>query len=957
MRWYGYVGLLYIALPVAAFVALNAGLVEPKLQQLLTEKLGAPVQLGQLRVRPTWPLALEFGSTQVKHPAADLSWSRCRLEFMQILPPYGISVEVDGLTVVTKPQAPSPKRPTGGASSPSVVASPTTPPLHLKLKLINSQIRLNDLQISGLDLTFEQKELLQSQASLQLKGQVQWPQFPLPLPVTLESQTLHVSLDSVKASDMQISLASLMAKAEGASFLQEDRHRWKISLLAPDLAKLPQAPLNIPARNWRGSVRLMAEAIKDGATHPWSVEGDLQAQGVSAVVDGKHGLMRVQGPVRLNVRSKFSFFDGKTSVPVFVGDLDLTQANVQYQGMLDKRAGVPLLLQVDGKGNPEQFTLTNLAIQLWRMRLMVSADSQMRAPYFGRLSFNLPAIELAGLEKLILPLGKSPVRGELELRGVMKGALADPKQAHIHLEAIRFRGFSAVVNWANPTMKVQGPVQADFNAHAELDQGELKSIAGNGSLELKGLALETASFKKTAGQALGLRFNFLNRVAKATVASGQSGARPAVNTVHLSQLDVSGFFGSVQVKGDVDNPLEPILRNVSVQLAPLNLQALRPSLKTASAVVPDGVLTGKLLLNGSFAPDRDWNDWPLNVKGQVTVQIPIYRLAPAASSTSAQAKAPPPPAASEDTEPVSLMPPGRMTKGLDIQLAFKLGQVLGDGLTLAGVSGAAQIRSGVLKGDVNIAQVFGGTLQLQALQIPLLMPRTVAQGVLIFDRWNIPTVLSFAKPDFKDFAKGSMRGQVDFNSYFPSDPDFLSFLRAKGKIIAMPVTLSTVKVGDVLNKLAAKVPMVKLPPVRTEPLSGKISLDFDLNSRTMMVQKFSAQDKDTSLLELSGSVKIPELSSDLSGKFLWARPSIKGCFLDGNKDEKGRLQVPVALKGNLMEPSLSVVSDLVLKMGARTLACEQKRAFEEKLGRHLKPDLRKKIEEGVGKKLEGLFGK
>ena len=79
---------------------------------------------------------------------------------------------------------------------------------------------------------------------------------------------------------------------------------------------------------------------------------------------------------------------------------------------------------------------------------------------------------------------------------------------------------------------------------------------------------------------------------------------------------------------------------------------------------------------------------------------------------------------------------------------------------------------------------------------------------------------------------------------------------------------------------------------------------------------------------------------------------ITGCLKEGNADDKGRVVVPLALKGPVASPSWSFATDVIAKMGERALRCEATKALQKNLPANIPENLGKEID----KQLKGLFG-
>jgi hypothetical protein len=168
---------------------------------------------------------------------------------------------------------------------------------------------------------------------------------------------------------------------------------------------------------------------------------------------------------------------------------------------------------------------------------------------------------------------------------------------------------------------------------------------------------------------------------------------------------------------------------------------------------------------------------------------------------------------------------------------------------------------------------------------------------------------------------------------------------------AEPVTLNSVKVGEMINDLVKQASVLKMQPVKVDPLHGSLKSEFDLRNQAVQIEHLVARDVDNSEIQLHGKVAIPSLQCDLAGQFFWSKPQVQGCLLEGNADASGRMIIPVALKGDLMHPGLSSLSDLISKLGAKALQCESKKLVEK-----VQKEGGQQLEKEVQKQLQNIFG-
>ena len=369
-------------------------------------------------------------------------------------------------------------------------------------------------------------------------------------------------------------------------------------------------------------------------------------------------------------------------------------------------------------------------------------------------------------------------------------------------------------------------------------------------------------------------------------------------------------------------------------------------------LVPKGSVTGLVSVLGEIALGTPWPTWPLTVGGNIQVNLPEYRVLPA--PTGAAAPAPPPAGGSTGDSPAidtGFLPRGELTEKLNMQVAASIGILTMEPLTIKGVEAAGRIAKGKFFGGVTLREVFSGKVTLTNTEVPLLEGRPVIQGNVTIEQIVVQDALGFMKPEYTTMATGRASGHSVFATRMPSDARFMDELKASGQITLEPITLNTVQVGKMINDMISKVPVLKLPPAKVAPLNGMVKADYTLAGQTVNLNPLIGRDADGSELELKGKVSLPTMHGDLVGNFMWVNPQAKGCVMEGNSDDQGRLIVPIALKGNLMKPEVNMVTDMVNKLVGRALECEKKKIVEQ-----IKKDGGKKLESEAKKVLKGILG-
>lgn len=932
MRWVLALPLLVALFLISFVLAFNAGIFQGRIAAAVQSSVGGAVTLGPVRLAWSWPPRMTVDASRIQMQGMAFSFQSVTVDALKLSKPYHLRIHAVAPEVTVNDLAtnltPKVKTPVS-MSSPGPAFKP--PPLRLELIVDGGALRMQNLQMQNLRLKFEQKLLLSSPARMEAEAMLVSPFFPGQFPVTFSSDALTVGMDTIKAVGLKATVAGLEATVQGASLFKESRHRWSLNVNAQDLSRLPRPPKDIPVSNWRGRVQVKAEILKSTPTQGWEVDGEVIAHDLHADVNWSEPRYAFNGPLSANLEGQFSYRDNQLHSVTVKGDIDGSAARVVVHNLLNKRPQTPLVIRVDGIGAGDKLKVAALDVTLAQVHGSVSGHLGMQRPWPGELTLKVPRTPLPGLEEMIVPLAKSPLAGEIALDLKYIGPLADPWASRVLIEQLRLKSFSGLADYDGPRLKIRGPIKATAEISGEVDKGVPKRVAARGDADLKAAALVLGPLRKEAGRDLTVRFK----------------AENAGESFDLENLEFDTFFGKIQVGGQV-NSLAQMHMDVRMGMRPLNLTELRIAMPEFRDMIPKGELAGQLRLNGKIQTEKPWHDWPLQITGDIAAKWPEYKTVAAETGDKAQKAAsaplPPPP-------PTSFLPKGALTERLNLKVKAEVGKFENAGLVAKNIASQGRVLDGRYSGSVAIGELFSGRVELTSLDVPLLVVRPMVQGAAKWQKLTVEDVLAFMKPEYKTFAVGKTDGRVDFATTLPSDEQFLARLKVSGESDLDPITFNTIKVGEMMNEMVRKLP-VKIPPAKVEPLKGSMKAQFDLSSQTLNISALEGRDLDGSELKLKGKVAIPTLHGDLVGSFAWAQAPLKGCILEGNADDQGRLVVPLAIQGDLMKPGVSLLRDVAGKLAAKALACEGGKLVDK-----VKRDGGKAVEKEAKKLLEGILGK
>lgn len=935
MRWLIAGSLTISALFMSVFLAFNAGLFDGAIQKQVRTASAGTIQLGSLRLKGFWPVRLTVGPSRMTAQGFAVQLKGAQVELASLFPPYAVRLKVNQPVIQVQPEV-SPQSGPKGVPAESAGGSQKLKkvlPIHLTVNVSEGLIALPQAQIGSIDLQIEQKLFLVSPARVRVTGAIQTPLVPSRLPLSVDGDQVMVGLDVLKASDLKVTVAGLQAVVSGASLLSEGQHRWVFAIDAPDLSRLPQPQGPLPIRDWQGAIQLKAEVLKPSASNDWRAEGQGSVRAVSGQLAIKEAQFEAEGLVKADATFKFSFANQAVETLQFKGEIDLGSARVTLKDWLEKPYQVPLLAKADIGLSSGKFQLTQLEAQLAQLLARVSGQMEVKGEWMGQLALSVPKVNLAGLQDLLVPLKKSPVRGEAALGLKLSGPLLKPLDARILIESLRFNNFSSPVNFVGDKFKIEGPLNANLSLVGEIDKSEPKRLEAQGQADLKKLGFTLGPLHKSPESEFSVAFKVAHR--------GSS--------LNIENINLSGFLGQIQVAGMIKSFNEKVV-DLKVAAKSLNLSELRLALPEFREHLPKGEVTGQLRLAGQVAPEKPWQEWPLKISGDVAAAIPEYQMieteAKDAKGVTEKAEA----AVAAPPSP-SFLPKGFLTQNLNLKIRFAADDFKKGTLLLKRMTASGQVSAGVFKGTAAIGEIFGGRTDLFTLEVPLLQPAAAIQGLVSWKDVSVEGALAFVKPEYRTMASGRLFGRAEFSTVLPSDPQFLTRLKAQGETKVEPATLSTVKLGEFLNALLSKLP-IKTSPAKLEPLKGTAHVQFEVANQVVSIPSLEARDEDGSQLNVKGKVVLADMQGDFVGNFAWAQSGMKGCLLQGNADSAGRMVIPLAVKGDLMNPGLSPLSDTISKVGARALECEKNKLVEK-----VKQEGGKAVEKEAKKLLKSILGR
>jgi hypothetical protein len=753
--------------------------------------------------------------------------------------------------------------------------------------------------------------------------------------ISARTESLKADTTKVSAQELDIAIGGLLLRANGNSDLVAMSHDWKVRADVEDLQKLPRPPDFLPAQNWKGKIGFDASLHMDKAN--LAAQGTMKLEKVSMDLRWDSPELKAQGPANLDFHTTFDVSSTKTGLQYNVKDLglwaELTKASFQYSNLFKKPADVPLNIDFKGSLASNAVDIQSLAFKLFNL----SAQAKGTVPFKGKgkIDFQTTPTSLVGWEKLILPMAQMPLQGTLEVRGGVTGAFDTPKEMAIEVSKISLHDFKGQVKYKSEdqTLSVEGPVSANVDGRLSLQGESVKGADVTAKADLSAVAMRKAGvFEKKPGEVF--RVSFV--------------AKQQKEDIGIEKSEILLPFMTMNVGGRIHNPKDPSFDlNVHGQVASVEtLKGFMPSMKD---VPLNGSLNAQMALNGRYASDKPWNNWPMRISGQVKWTTPKYQMpasAPASAGKNDKGKGESAPGAA----PGPFLPKGFLTENLNVGLEANIGKFIKDKLVMENTSVKGRIAKGSYTGTLS-SHGFGGLVQLNNSVVPLFETDPTVESDIHFSDIKIESILEFLKPEFKDAAKGPSKGDLHVSSVMPGSPTFMSKLKAKGSVGSDNIWINTTSLNEMINEQISKIPGVGKNSVKLDPLQGRLQSSFNLADEKADPLSIDGYDRSGTELHLHGSANL-EKTVDLTGEFKWANAPLTGCIKEGNSDEKGRVVVPLALKGPVTSPSWSFATDVLAKMGEKALRCEAVKALQKQLPINLPNG----VGDEIGKKLKDLLG-
>lgn len=858
------------------------------------------------------------------------------------------------------------------------------PPFNIKLSVDNGDIYV----YSGQQLEYSFENL---QASYVAERVFQWQQphqldislmaglqspIKFKTPISLKTKSLLVSPDKVSSTDLVLSLAGIDFSAQGETRLQTPYpSTWQAQVSIEDLRQLKAPPEILPSRHLRGSIH--SKISLQGDLQSPVLQGDLIAKEVSGELDVQESGLLLRGPVRAATNIQFQWQPQNLTIKQGEFFVDLSAATVSYADLFSKPAEVSLSAEAKmssagsvSAGNVfagNVFKMQQLSVHFAHLNIKAKGTYKIPVEIPAKTpgktvdspqisaSIQLPASALDGLEKYFKPLSRSPLQGKIGFDGSIQGPVNQLDQLQVNVNQMDLRSVRGFVDYQNQQQGflIKGPVQLDGQVRLKAKGENIQQANVNISADLSDLEFEKKDlFKKQQKETL--RLKVIAR--QGALRQGATKKSQQIDAIAISQFELESSLLNLSASGNVSNFSQPRI-NVDIKTSVIDLKQLKSRIKAMRPLPLNGEASANIKLLGQYNFEQGYERSPLRVEGSLLYKEKRLQISMPNEKTDESSAAQVP----LELPSKSLLPNWPVVRQSKLSLKVFLNEFLYQDILLKGLAVSSIYDKGLVKGKVEIQNMFSGQVRLDPLFVDLRLVELQPKVKASVSGIDLAQVLTVFMPEHKELAQGHVALTWDGKLSDPRFPGFLTRLQGQGQIRSQDLFLRSLPITSLVNEQLARIPGIgEGKRLKHETTLLQLQGDYQWQNDVIQWPYLFLQSDQKDALELKGQVVLAKqtgakqqsaaqtMQLSLEGRALLANPPVKkGCLLTANLEKSGRFVVPLKLQGSITSPHLSVVSHAIEKIIANAAQCEK-----QKLLNKAKDKAKEKVKDEVEKKLK-----
>lgn len=685
---------------------------------------------------------------------------------------------------------------------------------------------------------------------------------------TLQAQIILNNLDfdsSIKIHTPQI---------EAISFLKRYQNQFPFTDQAGAMT------LDIGAK---GNIKSIADV---------QLKGHLVVKSFSAHMKYKTPDLSLQGPLKLDLNSTFTYFNKTPAIMATSWKLNLDKSELAYKNIFHKDNSIRL--QTEGTASYSS-DITIDQFRLWFHTMDISIKGMASQLRSSDLSVSLKPLKLQDFKKF-LPNNKDfDISGDLELEALVKGFLNQPKYLTVDVKKIKANNVKYYLDFKNDLFSANGPLYFTLLGHLLYERAQVLS----GSI-------------KGFGDLTQLKVSHRNQVRK-----NKSDLFKAAWTIqakdgrlNIEKLLLNTYLTNLTVKG-----LPPLSQedqfNLTIDLASLNWPLIKPMLPknewldTIADMKNKGTITAKGKLD-PFQPLESQLEINSNLQTDITsLDLPFnFHFS----------KQPP---VNQDEIPVALTTPDAFIQNTDLlrrvrwnhkvsinKLTFK------NSSSFHNVNLAADLANNNIRVSGDIKYIFNGRLAFSEVSIPLTQPDPIITYKLNSSNISFSPLVEFIMPEYKEIIDGVANFEVAGQTKIPGTLNFKKDLIAKGQF---RIPESKIYMLKLLNEIKQRFSPGKSQNVSINNLSASTEAEFEVKDSNITIAYFKSKAPNNDEIELNGQIGF-DLDSQIKALLKLVSLPVHGDFLAANQNAAGQIEIPITIEGNLMQPKWSFVGNTFEKM-------------------------------------------
>ena len=758
---------------------------------------------------------------------------------------------------------------------------------NFELRLIRGKNPAEGLKVERLEVALPIISEGQTAMKIDFLGEAE--ALGLNIPIQVRVPQLQIAKERFQGQKISAAVLGLTSEWNAEGKLDGSEVKVDGQLRIADLRTLPKTAVVKGVKELAGSLEaeVHANLLKD---QPPSVTAKIHSPSFSAHLNlGEGNQKKINGPVEGQIAVDVSYVGKRLHVSRSRLQLGFQNSEMLVSPYFQKAAGTPFSIEGEAEGDQDKLSIPHLDVRLANASFSnrLVVTEVLKNPQI-EFETELAKVDLAPLGKLVPMFNQFPVVGQMAAKISGNVPANNPKAGRILVQRFHLGNVRGTVDLQKPTFRAKGPFRLNLEASSLIQSGAVKKLEMSGEL---------------SHDPVDVRF---------------------VGTVKNMQEFVGQFVGKIA-----------------------SIEKLTKMLPGFSGPEARGNADFRMQILGPLELSRPPMEWGLKSNGSIRlhlskVEMPKSAPTPSASASSAVKKL-------EEVQPFLEM--HRLYEGLHLALACEIGELQMDRLTIREIAIRSQVSAQGLRGELKIAQIFGGNFALKDFSINPFRTKGFFAGEMSFAKLNLTSVLQFLKPDFAQVVSGNAGGQLNVKAHDPRRDDFMAELRAEGRMTLAQARLKTLPLVEMADGFLSKIPGAQQrAKAQAKDVSMTARLDFSIANKVLILKPFEAVTERRDELNLNGTVSL-DMAASLHGDFKLAQPPVGGSFLAANQDEKGRLVLPLEIDGSLLSPKVAFLGSTLDKMVRNTLEYEKKKAIKQAT-----ESIQKKVEDEVTKKLKGIFG-